>query len=494
MTVQFSQIPGNLRVPLAFFEITEGTAPYQANSRLLLIGQKLASGNATADQPIQVFGDEGGLFGEESMIAGMYRWARKVAPFHSIWCLPVDDPAGAAKATGTITVAAPSLSAAATLAVYVGGQRASIVVSPTDTNTDIATNLTTAINALTGSFMTATSAAAVVTLTAVHGGVEAGKVRIETRLSVDDDIVADTLLTIVQPAGGAGDVDLSTPLANLGSEEFDWICAPYSDATNLGRVETFLGSAAGRWSPLQQLYGHYLTYRTDTPAAAATFGNARNNPHESIGTSYNSPTPHWLWAASLGGIAAAHLTTAPELSRPLQSLEMVDVLPPKTVADRLDITERQSLYFDGISGYSVTKDGKVLVDRVLTTYQRNKFGDEDTVWLDLNTIAQTMFTVRYIRQAVTSTWYRAALADDNPGGIQGLATPDAVRATVLEAVDELVNELGVLENYDRFNRDLIVERNPTDPNRLDSYMPFDVVNQLRVFAAVAAIYPQYPNS
>ena len=50
----FNNIPGNVRVPFFYAEFQSGGTPYSQNARLLLIGQKLASGSATANQPVLV--------------------------------------------------------------------------------------------------------------------------------------------------------------------------------------------------------------------------------------------------------------------------------------------------------------------------------------------------------------------------------------------------------------------------------------------------------
>lgn len=48
-----------------------------------------------------------------------------------------------------------------------------------------------------------------------------------------------------------------------------------------------------------------------------------------------------------------------------------------------------------------------------------------------------------------------------------------------------------MENFDLFQQYLIVERNVSDPNRLDVLFPPDYVNQLRVFAVLNQFRLQY---
>ena len=51
--------------------------------------------------------------------------------------------------------------------------------------------------------------------------------------------------------------------------------------------------------------------------------------------------------------------------------------------------------------------------------------------------------------------------------------------------------LGVTENPDIFAQYVVVERDAVDANRVNAYLPVDVVNQLRVFAANVTTFLQY---
>jgi phage tail sheath gpL-like len=108
-------------------------------------------------------------------------------------------------------------------------------------------------------------------------------------------------------------------------------------------------------------------------------------------------------------------------------------------------------------------------------------------------MAQNMFAIRYLRAKVTGTWGRAALIDENPNGIQGVATPEAIRQTIVHGYQELSN-LNVVENVDEFEEQLIVERNAVDANRVDIYLPADQVNQLRIIAVNYVSHLQYSNA
>lgn len=561
MGVLFNNIPGNIRVPLFYAEFQPGGTPYQSNARLLLVGQKLATGLAAAEQPILVRdGQEAGLFGTGSMLAEMARIARRNAPLQEIWALPLDDVSGGVKATGKITISGAPVTQASVLSIYVAGIRTRVGVQSTDTNATLATALAAALNATPNlpvvasvvvptatNFTAATTSGSPVLTVANTSGLIKGMLVAGTGVpvgSVITAIVANTSVTIsanasatgsnvsmtgtennsvtltarhkgslgnfievdtgdlttdgAPPVGiaitamasGASDPDLQTAFANLGDDEYDWIASPYADATNLGRASDLLGDISGRWSYAKQIYGHYITVHNGTVGALSTLGNSRNDQHTSIFPCRKFLSTPWAVCAAVGAQAAMHLQDAPELSRPLQSLALVGVMGPRAKSDLLTKADKQTLYYDGISGYYVSRDGTVRIERIVTTYQSNAWGDPDWTYLDIETMAQSMYGIRYIRTLVTSRHGRQALANDNPGRLLHIATPIDIRNTVLHAYSRLVLEEGVFENLDQFRESLVVERDSTDANRVNVGMKLDHVNQLRIIAAAAVNYMQ----
>jgi phage tail sheath gpL-like len=87
------------------------------------------------------------------------------------------------------------------------------------------------------------------------------------------------------------------------------------------------------------------------------------------------------------------------------------VLAPD-LQDRFELTERNNLLYSGISTYTVADDGTVNVENIITTYQKNSYGDEDDSYLQVETLFSLMFVTRYLRTAVTSKFGRMKLAAD----------------------------------------------------------------------------------
>jgi len=448
---------------------------------------------ATSGIPRQIDVDPDTLFGYGSMLAMMAKVARKNAPFQEIWALPIADSGAGAAATGTFTIAnAPPLNSG-TLIVYITGRRVRIAVTTADTNSTIAARLAAAINATVDLPVTATALAAVVTVTARHLGALGNTISLLTDYVTSDGPLASELVTVAAMSGGSGDPDITTPLAALSDEEYDFLAGPYTDATNLGAINALLNGSSGRWAPISQLYGHYYAAKQETLANLSTFGNGLNDPHVSVMGYKASPSPPWVWAAAFGAKAAMHLQSYPEGSRPLQTLWMEGVLAPKLITDRFNAQQRQVLYYDGIASYHVRKSGEVCIDRAVTTYQLNDWGVPNSTWLDVETMHQAAYAVRYLKAKVTGVWGRASLRDENPHGIQGVATAQDVRDTIVHGYREL-SQLNVVENEDLFEQVLVVERNLLDPNRVDAFIPADHVNQLRIIGVNYTTHLQLPGA
>ena len=157
----------------------------------------------------------------------------------------------------------------------------------------------------------------------------------------------------------------------------------------------------------------------------------------------------------------------------------IDVLPapPK---DRFTLKENNLLLYDGISTHMVDAGGTVRVQRLITTYKTNAQGAEDISYLDVNTPLTLGYLRHDFRDYILRKYPRHKLADDGAryGAGQAVITPKVGKAEAV-ARFRVWEDQGLVEGGEQFKRDLIVERNAGDPNRLDWYLPPDLVNQFR---------------
>ena len=500
MTIPFKNIPSNIRVPLFYAEVDNSHAnSAQLNQRALIIGQITASGTAVANQPIISQGNSDAITqgGQGSMLALMTAMYRMNDTFGELWYLPVaDDPAATAAAGSLEVTSAPTI--AGTLYLYIaycaGGssylpQRIAVPVQPTQTADQIATAIAAAINAAPNLPVTAAVDATTtskVDITAINKG-EAGN-DIDIRLNYLGSAGGETMptgmaVTITAMAGGATNPSLSTALANLGSEPFDFIICPYTDTTSLQALATLLNDTTGRWSWQTQVYGHVFAAYRGTLASQTTFGTALNDQHKSVLGFNDSPTPNWLVVAGLSGATAPSVRTDPAL--PLQTVQIHGMAAPP-IASRFDLSERNTLLYDGISTFTVAQDGSVHIENLITTYQKNEFGDPDNSYLEANTMFTLTYVLRTLKTAVTSKYSRVKLAANGTRFAAGSAivTPNSIRAELIASYRQLEYD-GFVQDGDAFKQGLIVEQNSSNPNRVDVLWPGTLINQLRIFALLA---------
>jgi phage tail sheath gpL-like len=301
--------------------------------------------------------------GVGSMLAEMAIWARQNHPFGEIWMLPLADPAGVAQTTPSRSASA--FSAARARLVYVGGEKVrSASPRPTPTRRrgeplggdqprllQVRPQLSFPV--------IATVASNVVTLTARNIGALGNKQSILKDLVGDEGPLQTYLTVAAGVTAGTGVPTLGAACLALGDQEFDFICSPYADTTSLDTIKDFLGGTSGRWSPIQQIYGHYLTVMFDTFSNLAAFGTGRNDPNVSIMGVVEAPSPPWRWAAAYGARIAGdknlggEVDQAYRISRPVQTLDLVGIRPPQSRVNWFTITQRNTLYQDGIAGFKV---------------------------------------------------------------------------------------------------------------------------------------------
>lgn len=496
MSVSFSHIPaGNgVRVPLFYAEMDNSQAGYFSQPlRTLLIGQKLAAGSAAANTPLLVSttSEAESLFGKGSMLARMHAIYRLSDPTGEVWCMAVADAGAGVAATGTITVTGPA-TAAGTINLYIGGQRVQVAVANGDSANTIAAAINTAINAATDLPVTSTVATNVVTLACRWKGPTGNDIMVLDSFrgaAGGESLPAGIALAYVAMASGATNPTLTSAITAMGDDPYDFVIHPYTDSASLDAFATEYGDASGRWSWSRQVYGHCYTALRGTLSALTTAGGLRNDPHHTIAAiDADCPHPSWEYAAAYGARNAVFIAADP--ARPTQTGQLTGLLAPRA-GKKFIWSERNSLLSYGIAT-SMVVSGVLQIERAITTYQKNSFGQADPSYLDSETLHTAAYVLRYLSSAITSKYARHKLANDGTryGAGNAIVTPAVIRGELLAAYTAL-EELGIVENRDAFAAHLIVERDAVNPNRLNVLFPPDYVNQLRVFALLNQLRLQY---
>ncbi|MBF0249964.1 MAG: phage tail sheath subtilisin-like domain-containing protein [Alphaproteobacteria bacterium] len=482
--ISFDQIPIDLRVPGAYLEYNNTAANRGLPgmpSRILVIGQRLAAGTQAAGAAVKVLdvAQAEALFGRGSMLHLMFRALKAANTWTESWAIALDDD-GAANAAGGSVLFGGAVTGAGTVNLYIAGQRVRIGVASTDTPAAVATAAAAAINATTDLPVTAAVngvTAEQVDITARNKGEAGNATDIRVNYNFGEVLPAGLTAAITAMSAGAANPDIATAIAAFGDTWYTDIAMPYTDAANLAALEGELENRAG---PTVMMDGHAYAAATGTHATLTTLGNSRNSEHLSIMAASDSPSAPWAWSAALTGVAAYHTRIDP--ARPLQTLVLDSILPP-VPGDRFTLEERNLLLFDGIATFKVDDGGRVLIERVITTYETNASGIDDPSYLDLTTM-KTLAYLRYsVRARILQKYPRHKLASDGTayGAGQAIVTPSVIRAELIALFKDW-ESAGLVEGIDQFKADLIVERDASDVNRVNALIPPDVVNQFRVFA------------
>lgn len=493
MAISFNQIPSGIRVPLFYAEFDNSMANTAVtNLKTLIVGQ-MTSGAATVGKPVLVTGVSQGheLFGRGSQLARINDAYRANDDYGEVWAIPVADPEGGTAASCSVTVSGEA-TASGSVFLYVGATRVAANVAIGDTAASIATALAAAVNAKPDLPVTAQASSGTVVLNAKNAGTQGNDIRVAVNragYAAGEVLPEGISATVSAMAGGAGVPDLEAVIAAMGDEQYDLIAMPFADANSLNQFSAEMNDVTGRWSPTRQLYGHVFTALRGTVATLQAFGSARNDQHATVvGIESGVASAACEVLGAYVGRAARALNTDP--ARPLQTLELIGITPAPE-GERFSLTEKQTLLTSGIST-EYTQGGYMRIERAITTYQKNASDVLDNSYLDVNTLFTLMYIVRDLKSVITSKYPRHKLADDGTffGSGQAVVTPSVIRAELLAEYRKL-EERALVENFDAFKANLIVERNADDPTRLDVLLPPDLVNQLRIFAALIQFRLQY---
>ena len=387
MPVSFNSIPASWRMPLYWVEVDPSMAGFP-RSRLtsLIIGTKLAAAPAVPYVPIPIpsQADARALFGFGSMLDGMVETFTKNNFAQELWVVPIPEAPAGVQATGTLTVTTPATSAG-TLPVYVAGRRVQVFVDAGEAVGETATKIAVEINkdmSMPVIASQASSDAPMVTIKCKWKGVEGNQ--IDVRLAHGGLLAAEKIpvglgitLAPAGPAGstgmrlgsGAGTVDISAAITNLGDEIYEYVAMGYTDSSNIMKLEYEYGfSDEGRWGWLRQLYGHIFAAYKGAGASdqwgyteLMQYGPNNNSGILSImAVEAYSPTPTWQWASAYAAKAARALLNDP--ARPLQTLELEGCVPPPK-HQRFDKKQCNDFAGVGLATQNVNDAGRPMIMR-----------------------------------------------------------------------------------------------------------------------------------
>lgn len=497
MTVSFNTIPSSgILVSLFYAEMDNS----QANT-------------ATATQPTVIFGyaQNGStmplnqltlvssvselklLAGAGSQVARMAAAYRKVDAAGQLWVIAVPEPSGA-KASGSILVGGEAIGSGV-ISLYIGATRVQIAVNAGNTADEIGGNIVKSINAITELPVVAAASEQelkTITLKAKNVGLCGNEIPVTLNYygSAGGEVLPQGVtITITGMSGGAGSPNITDAVNSLGDEDYDFIAYPFNDSASLDAIGLAMNDSTGRWAPGRQSYGHVYSSKLADLATLQTFGATRNDQHVTIsGFEPNAQTCGDELAAMTAARNAVFIRADP--ARPTQTGQLNGALPA-VAGKRFQKTQRNTLLNSGIAT-CYAQGSNLFIERAVTTYQKNSYGEKDNSYLDSETLHTSAYVLRALETCVTSKYGRHKLANDGTrfGSGQAIVTPAVIKAEMC-AQYQSMEEAGIVENFDLFKKYLVVERDAKDPNRVNVLFPPDYINQLRVFALVNQFRLQY---
>lgn len=496
LATSFTQISPDRRIPIFAAEFApsgRGVRPSFTQPPIVL-AQKLPAASAVVGTRYRVTSPSqaGSLFGRGSPAHLMCRAFLRNHPTAELRCAVQTDAGGSTAATQTLTFTGPATEAG-TIFLRIGGELIEVGVASGDTDDDVAAAVVAEVTDNEDLPVTAAVGGAgsehIVTLTCKVKGTVGNLVTVSLNALGDEgteELPAGIGCTLggATLASGATDPTASDWVTALGDEGFDVIAFQLADATAVDELKDELDR---RWNANVAIDGMVFAAKSDSSADILTYVEARNTEHATVAAYPESAgwlTPAFEVAAAYAGVAARRLAIDP--AAPIHLEPLVGVWARGT---NFSETERNALA-NGGAATLVARGGAVYIEFEATTRRQDAFGATDLTY----EVIQTPFTLSQIRRRIGYELSRAypshKLVDDGTsfGEGQRIVTPGILRGFIASQYRVLITE-GLVEGFDEFVEGLIIERDPTNANRVNGYLPPDLANQFRVFAAIFGFKP-----
>ncbi len=478
MAISFNEIT-NLRIPFVRVEFNNSNAiagPQAQPYKALILGHKTAGGSAVLDTVYNITSADQArvLFGAGSILHNAALIYFTDSTVTDLTMIAVTPGAGTA-ATGKIAITGTA-SASGVINLLIAGQSVTVAVTSGMTQAAIATAVIAAINANTSLPVTAVVNGVNTNecdLTYKHAGTVGNSTPVFNNFYDNQLNPAGVTVTITALSSGTGNPTLTTAFAAMGDTQYNIIVNPWTDGTTLTALNTEL---IDRGSASRQIEGIAICAVTESTSTANTLGNSLNSQFISITNITAAPHPGFMIASAIA--KQVMIAGSNDPARPFTTLQLKGIIAPK-VAQRLTAAQREGHLNNGIATVNTNNAGVVSIERLITTYKTNGSGGADTSYLDVNTLL-TLSYIRYdFRNSLLLKYPRHKLAKDSDRIAVGQAvlTPKTAKAHAIAKFKEW-EALAIVEDFEQFKKDLVVERNVSNANRLDFLLPVNLVNQL----------------
>lgn len=458
------------------------------------IAQMIPAGTATPGVTYKVYdtATANALFGAGSVAATAVFIHLCQCPDEPLYVTPLNDGAGAVKATFTTTITGPATESG-TLSFYVWPRNYTVNVTDGDTATTIATAIAAVLNADPEYRYVAVAAAGVVTHTAKNGGTVGNNLVIVVNPLFGQVTPAGVTVTTAAVTPGSGVFAAGAISAVLDECCYDCYSTPFYDPVALEELATYLDDETGTWSCSNiTCFGHNFNAQPfSSVGVAVAYGDALNDPARTVVPVIDGfPIPPWVFSVAWAARNCCSICRDP--GRPivrdngfLSCLNYGSAC--KGVFTR---AEKTSLDDSGLAIWDVsnvigTNDTTLWIENNTTTYKRDAIGRPDKTWKQVETRYLISVFIKELASFYNTNYSSVALVNN------GVAIPEgrkAVSANIVNAgLKSFIRSFsGILVDQDDALDDVVrVQRNTDgqpncygDPNRLDVIIKLDTVNQL----------------
>jgi phage tail sheath gpL-like len=481
MAISYNQIPSDVLVPGIYVETDSSQAqsgPALQPYRVLLVGYRTTGEGSVLERTLRRLfhkNDARDFFGSGSMIHNMAERFFQNNQTTEVWAITLDEPSAGVVATSTVTFVATD-SASGVVDVMIGGRKIVVPVTKADTGALLGPIFAALVNADLEMPCTASATLGVVTLSASHKGEYGNDIDVQVGYG-GGSLPTGLAVTVAGFAGGTLSELLVPVWAAVGDEKFNIIASPFKEATQLGEIED---ETERRWAPDTDAASLAFFGIDGTAVQALAFVASSNNGHIVPVCTYASPTPEWEYAAIFAALAGHYYKSAPAV--PLKTLRCKGALPPLPNF-RFTRAERQALLAGGVSTLDVDSSGRVVIERLVTTWTENSAGTADIAFRSPNTHATIDMRTYQQKARLQSRFSRVSLAENLTefATSQTVATPKSIAAELVALYAEQI-ELGLVQNLANYTATLVVEIDAQDPSRVNVQESPHLVGQLHVIA------------
>jgi phage tail sheath gpL-like len=484
MAITFNEIPAILMTPGVYSEIDTSNAVQGVQLQpheILIIGQKLAAGTMTADTPYACATayEASLLAGEGSELHLMVRAFKAQNSLTPVTVIGVADNGAGIQAVQSITWTGPATETRE-LVFYIGGVRIPVSVTSGDAAATIETNALAAISLVRDLPVVASANAGTgIDITHRHKGTVGNATVVGHSQMPGERPPAGVVVTVTELAPGSTDPTFTAAITAMQDVQYHTVVAGLASATLLGALVTEMESRGGA---MRAIEGVIFACENDTRANLTTLGNSFNSESLClVGVEVSALMPsNYEIAAAIAGIDSAMVQVNPAKNNAGRAL--VGMRGPKK-GSRFTRAERDILLSDGVATLETGADGGLRICRCVTTYQSNALAIPDTALQELQTV-RLLSAIRYSTRARIGLRFEGFSIASNgtpipPGAT--IATPNTIRGELVSLFLDWQN-LGWVEGLDQFKSELVVERNLSDPNRVDVVLPPDLINSLLITA------------